>query len=211
MKTDELIRLLSQDAPVRMPLGRVLWLALAAGIAISAAVLLSTVGLRHDLTTAIETGRVAFKIGVTLVLAVVAFGLVARIGRPGVPLKPSALLLLLPLGLMVAAVGVELLVVPKDAWVARLIGRNAAFCLFFIPLLSLAPLAGFLAGLRQGAPESPGLAGAAAGLAAGAIGAALYAWHCPDDSPLFAAAWYTLAISFVIAAGYASGRRWLRW
>lgn len=211
MKTDELIRLLSQDAPVRMRLGRALALAVAAGIVASAVLLLATVGLRDDLASAIGTVRVAFKIGMTLVLAIAAFGLVSRIGKPGVPLRPWALALLLPLALMVVAVGVELLVVPQDAWAARLIGRNAAFCLFFIPVLSLAPLAGFLAALRNGAPENPGLAGAAAGLAAGAIGAALYAWHCPDDSPLFGAAWYTLAVTFVIAVGYAAGRRWLRW
>lgn len=211
MKTDELIRLLSQDAPVRMRLGRALTLAVAAGIVASAVLLLATVGLRDDLASAIGTVRVAFKIGMTLVLAIAAFGLVSRIGKPGVPLRPWALALLLPLALMVVAVGVELLVVPQDAWAARLIGRNAAFCLFFIPVLSLAPLAGFLAALRNGAPENPGLAGAAAGLAAGAIGAALYAWHCPDDSPLFGAAWYTLAVTFVIAVGYATGRRFLRW
>ena len=211
MKTDELIRLLSQDAPVRMRLARMLTLALAAGIAVSAVLLLATVGLRDDLASAIGTVRVAFKIGMTLVLAIAAFGLVSRIGKPGVPLRPWALALLLPLALMVVAVGVELLVVPQDAWAARLIGRNAAFCLFFIPVLSLAPLAGFLAALRNGAPENPGLAGATAGLAAGAIGAALYAWHCPDDSPLFGAAWYTLAVTFVIAVGYATGRRLLRW
>ncbi|GEO84360.1 MULTISPECIES: NrsF family protein [Alphaproteobacteria] len=211
MKTDDLIRLLSQDAPVRMRLGRMLALAVVAGVAVSAALLLSTVGLRDDLESAIETARVAFKIGMTLVLAIAAVGLVSRIGRPGVPLRPWALTLLLPLALMVVAVGVELVVVPKDAWAAKLIGQNAAFCLFFIPLLSLAPLTGFLAALRNGAPDNPGLAGAAAGLAAGAIGAALYAWHCPDDSPLFGAAWYTLAILLVIAAGYAVGRRLLRW
>lgn len=211
MKTDELIRLLSQDAPVRMRLGRALALAVAAGIVASAVLLLATVGLRDDLASAIGTVRVAFKIGMTLVLAIAAFGLVSRIGKPGVPLRPWALALLLPLALMVVAVGVELVVVPQDAWAARLIGRNAAFCLFFIPVLSLAPLAGFLAALRNGAPENPGLAGATAGLAAGAIGAALYAWHCPDDSPLFGAAWYTLAVTFVIAVGYATGRRLLRW
>ncbi|MBW8300831.1 MAG: NrsF family protein [Hydrogenophaga sp.] len=211
MKTDELIRLLSQDAPVRMRLGRALALAVAAGIVASAVLLLATVGLRDDLASAIGTVRVAFKIGMTLVLAIAAFGLVSRIGKPGVPLRPWALALLLPLALMVVAVGVELVVVPQDAWAARLIGRNAAFCLFFIPVLSLAPLAGLLAALRNGAPENPGLAGAAAGLAAGAIGAALYAWHCPDDSPLFGAAWYTLAVTFVMAVGYATGRRFLRW
>jgi len=59
---------------------------------------------------------------------------------------------------------------------------------------------------RQGAPEHPALAGAAAGLLAGAIGAALYATHCPDDSPLFVAVWYTLAITFITALALLQGR-----
>ncbi|HUI21148.1 MAG TPA: NrsF family protein, partial [Methylocella sp.] len=57
----------------------------------------------------------------------------------------------------------------------------------------------------------PALAGAAAGLLAGAIGAAFYATHCPDDSPLFVATWYTLAIAFVTAIGAIAGARLLRW
>jgi hypothetical protein len=55
------------------------------------------------------------------------------------------------------------------------------------------------------------MAGAAAGFAAGAIAAAIYAWHCPDDSPLFLATWYTIGIAIVTGAGALLGRRWLRW
>jgi hypothetical protein len=90
-------------------------------------------------------------------------------------------------------------------------GHNAAFCLTFIPLLSLPPLIGFLLALRSGAPQRPALAGAAAGLAAGSIAAALYAWHCIDDSPLFIATWYTIAIAAVSAIGAGIGGRYLRW
>jgi hypothetical protein len=93
----------------------------------------------------------------------------------------------------------------------RLVGTNAIFCLKSIPFLAAAPLVAVLLALRQGAPEQPALAGAAAGLFAGAIGAACYATHCPDDSPLFVAAWYTLAIGLVAAIGAIAGRRLLRW
>jgi hypothetical protein len=51
----------------------------------------------------------------------------------------------------------------------------------------------------------------AAGLAAGAIAAAIYAWHCPDDSPLFLATWYTITIAGVTVGGALLGRRLLRW
>ena len=41
--------------------------------------------------------------------------------------------------------------------------------------------------------------------------AAFYAAHCPDDSPLFVAAWYSLAVALVAAVGAATGRLTLRW
>jgi hypothetical protein len=123
----------------------------------------------------------------------------------------SAWLLALPLCALVIAVVSELTVVPKGAWGASMMGHHAAFCVFFIPVLSLVPLAGFILALKSGAPESPVLAGAVAGLAAGAVAAAIYAWHCPDDSPLFVAAWYSLAIAIVTGAGAVLGRRLLRW
>jgi hypothetical protein len=49
------------------------------------------------------------------------------------------------------------------------------------------------------------------GVFAGAIGAAIYAVHCPDDSPLFLAVWYLLGVSAVTAAGALLGPRMLRW
>ena len=210
MKTNDLISLLAEDAPVGMRLGRMLALAVAIGIVVSAALLLSTIGMRGDMAHAIETMRVIFKILVTLALAVTACILVFRIGRPGASLAVSAWLLL-PLGALVVAIASELAIVPEDAWKASMMGHHAAFCVFFIPVLSLVPLAGFMLALRNGAPESPRLAGAVAGLAAGGIAAAIYAWHCPDDSPLFVAAWYTLAIAIVTGVGALLGGRILRW
>ena len=80
-----------------------------------------------------------------------------------------------------------------------------------IPLLSAAPLIGALIALHRGAPRNPGLAGAGAGLFAGAFAASLYATHCPDDLPLFVAVWYSLAILIVMAVGALAGSRLLRW
>jgi hypothetical protein len=73
------------------------------------------------------------------------------------------------------------------------------------------PLACLVFALTESAPARPGLAGAAAGLAAIGIAVVLYAWHCPDDSPLFVAVWYSSAIAIVAAAGYLVGCRLLRW
>jgi hypothetical protein len=68
-----------------------------------------------------------------------------------------------------------------------------------------------LVALRRGAPLRPGIAGAVAGLCAGGLGAALYATHCIDDSPLFVAVWYSLAIAVVSLVGAVAGSRMLRW
>jgi hypothetical protein len=211
VKTDDLISLLAEDATVRMKLGRVMAYALVAGIAISAIILISTIGMRSDMADAMETIRVIFKIGTTLVLAVAASSLVFQVGRPAAPLKTRGLFLLLPLALVAIAVIAEMIMMPADSWRTRMMGNNARFCLTFIPVLALAPLAAFIIALRNGAPANPGLSGAVAGLAAGGIAAAIYAWHCPDDSPLFLATWYTLAIAIVSAIGYFAGRRVLRW
>ncbi|HEY0121258.1 MAG TPA: DUF1109 domain-containing protein [Rhizobium sp.] len=211
MKTDELINLLSEDAPVRMRLGRTMALALLIGAAISIALMVSTIGIRHNMQTAFETARVSFKICETLLLAILASRLVFQIGRPGVSMKARGLALLVPAALLVVALLAELFVVPEQNWQVSMVGKNAAFCVFFIPILSLAPLAGFLLALKNAAPGNPGLAGAVSGLAAGGIAAAIYAWHCPDDSPLFLASWYGLAITIVTVAGLLIGRRLLRW
>lgn len=211
MKTDDLITLMTQDAPVGMRYGRVFAIALGAGITVSALLLVGTVGLRHDMTSVFETARVLFKVALTLVLAVLAARLAVRIGRPGEETRGPALMLAVPAVLVAAAVIAELFALPVSAWRENLMGRNALFCLFFVPILSLAPFAGLFRALKKGAPQNPTAAGAAAGLAAGTIAAAIYAWHCPDDSPLFIATWYTIAIASVTAAGALLGRRLLRW
>jgi hypothetical protein len=211
MKTDDLITLLAQDAPVGQSYGRAFVLALGIGIAVSAVLLFATVGIRQDMASAVATTRVLFKITVTSVLAVIGARLAMRIGRPGAETRGPALLLAVPILMLGAAVVAELVALPTGAWRTNLLGRNALFCLFFVPALSLAPLTGLFWALRKGAPENPTFAGAAAGLAASAIAAAVYAWHCPDDSPLFLAAWYTIAIAGVSLTGALAGRSWLRW
>jgi hypothetical protein len=80
-----------------------------------------------------------------------------------------------------------------------------------VPMLAIAPLLACLYCLRQAAPASPARAGAVAGLLSGAIAAAVYALHCTDDSPLFVALWYTVAVAGVTAIGAWAGDRVARW
>ena len=75
-----------------------------------------------------------------------------------------------------------------------MMGETSRFCFVWVTLMALPPLAGALWALRGGASTRPTLSGALAGLLAGGAGAALYAIHCTEDSPLFYAVWYGLAI-----------------
>jgi len=212
VKTEDLIRALAADGATRpMPLPRVLAAALVPGVAIALMFHFTILGLRPHLLALLDEPRLLFKLCITILLAALSAVLVSRMARPGAGVHRIALLLTIVPVLLFAANIAELYALPAALWGQRLIGSNAIHCLESIPFLAAAPLFAILLALRKGAPERPALAGAAAGLLAGAIGAAFYATHCPDDSPLFVATWYTLAIAFVTAIGAIAGARLLRW
>jgi hypothetical protein len=75
----------------------------------------------------------------------------------------------------------------------------------------LPPVAALFLALRAGAPTRPAAAGAIAGLLGGGLAATLYAINCTDDSPLFVAVWYSLAIAAVSLIAAMAGRSMLRW
>jgi hypothetical protein len=212
MKTGDFITVLSSDAPApgRSP-RRALVIAAAVGVLVAGVLLMLTLQPRPDFAAAMMTMRFDFKFVVTLLLAATAFVVLRDIARPEVQRSRLRAVLFAAPVLMILAVALEMMVVPRDLWMPRLIGHNMRFCTTFIPLFSLGPLVLMLWALRRGAPANPARAGAIAGLVAGGIGAAFYAAHCFDDSPLFVAVWYTLAICFVAGLGALLGSRFLRW
>jgi hypothetical protein len=211
MRTEDLIRALAADAArPAVPVNRLLAGALLAGLALSAVLFLATLHTRTDIAIVALTPAFCFKLVVTLVLTGTSAALLSDVARPWPRAHIRGVLLIAPV-LLVAGVLFELFTAPADSWSARLVGHNATHCLSLIPLLSLAPAACLLFALRRGAPARPALAGAIAGLVGGALGASLYALTCPDDSALFVATWYTIAIAAVTAASAFIGSRVLRW
>jgi hypothetical protein len=165
---------------------------------------------RPDLSIVIVTPRVAFKFLFALTLVGAAGALAFKTTHPEA--RPSLWSVLVPvLALLATGIAAELVASSPAAWWQLLIGSNALACVTLVPLLSLLPLSAILAAMRHGAPSRPRLAGAVAGLLAGGIGAAVYAVHCPDDSPLFVAAWYGVSIAAVATLGTVLGARLLRW
>jgi hypothetical protein len=119
--------------------------------------------------------------------------------------------LLVAPALIAMAVVVELILSAPEIWQAKAVGANSLVCLISITLIGIGPLGIFLLALRHGAATRPVLAGAVAGLLAGGIAATFYAAQCTDDSPLFVAIWYTLAIGMLALTGGAIAYRIARW
>ncbi|ABD08249.1 Protein of unknown function DUF1109 [Rhodopseudomonas palustris HaA2] len=212
MDTDHFIKTLAADVPQRgRPVGQVLAAALLVALPVSAAMLLSTLGLRPDIATAIGNPFFDLKFVVTLALVLSAITVALHLSRPEATARRWNLLLLAPLAILGLAIGGEAMLPHRTSMMTRLVGHNAMQCLTAIPVVSLPLLIAALIGLRRGAPSNPTLAGALAGMIAAGLAATLYAAHCVDDSPLFVATWYTLATVIVAAIGAAAGRRVLRY
>ena len=189
-----------------------MWLwAVGLSIAIAALVFFTRLGLRSDIAVAVETPRFLFKFLVAITLAVSAFGCVRTLSRPGESWRSALLCLAVAPALLAIAVVVELFAQPSNIWSATMIGRNSVACLTYIPLIGLGPLVIFLWTLHYTAPTRPALAGSVAGLLAGGIAAAFYAARCTDDSPLFVATWYTIAVAILAILGATGANRLVRW
>jgi len=213
MKTEDVIRaMVADNASIQRPIGQTITRALGAGALAGSVVFCGLLGLRPDFAWVLaNSARFDFKLFFTIAVAACAFLLTRRLARPDGAGKTVAWAFAIPIGALAVAVVMELNALPSDRWLIHARGSNWLACMTMIPVLSLAPLIAIFYALRQGAPSSPAIAGAAGGLLAAAIGATLYATHCSDDSPLFVSIWYPIGITFVAVAGALAGRRLLRW
>jgi len=212
MDTERLIRTLAADAgQPAAPMARAWSVALAVSAVLAAIVFFMAIGPRADIAAAAETLRFLFKFVLTLALLATSFAALRALARPGASVGVALPMLLIAPSLLLVSVGAEMMLVPADQLRDRWMGNNALQCLTFIPLIGIGPLAAFLFALRHGAPTKPSLAGAVAGLVAGGLAATFYAAHCTDDSPLFVATWYPLAIAVLTIIGALAGRLFVRW
>lgn len=210
MRTDDLIAALAADTMPPPRPGPRIAAALAGGFALSALAFALGWGPRAGLASFL-TQITVFKTLLPAALAVLALALMLALIRPGaraatrggaVALGLAGLATWLLIAVLEGGSGDLMQALDKpDLWV----------CLVSVPLFSLAPLAGLIWGLRSGAATRPALTGAAAGLVAGGLGAALYSLFCVVDMALFVLPAYGTAILAVTVLGAVAGGRWLRW
>lgn len=210
MKTDALIAALAADTTPRVAPSARLARVLPVAFVVSGLMLVAFWHVRPDLAQALTSAPV-YKTLVPMVLALAALWLARGMARPEARVGAEAALVgVLGLG-MLAALVYGLSTSSLSEIGALLDTRDFENCLVSVPVLAALPLGGALWALKAGAPRSPALAGAAAGLLAGGLGAAVYSLHCPHDPLMYFLPAYGGAMLIVVALGAVIGGRVLRW
>jgi hypothetical protein len=213
MKTEDLVSLLAAGAaPVAAhAVGRRFAVAIGWGAAGALLLLLATLGLSPDLAQA--SGELMFWIKPAFAAGLALAALVAaeRLARPGMRLGLVQAALAAPVLLLWLVAAVALFNAAPTQRAELIFGETWKSCPFSIALISLPLFAATLWAMKGLAPTRLALAGAGAGLLAGALGALVYALHCPESSAPFLAVWYLLGIAIPTLAGALLGPRLLRW
>ncbi len=213
MKTDELVALLATGADAVEPraVARRHAVALAWGGSGACLLMLLLLGVRPDLRAAAALPMFWVKLAFPAGLAAAALLTAARLARPGAALGWAPAGLAAPVIALWLLAAVTLAAAAPDTRGSLLFGGSWEECLLSIPLLSAPVFVATLWAMRGLAPTRPVWAGAAAGLLAGAVGALVYALHCPEMAAPFLAAWYLLGMLIPAALGALVGPHLLRW
>lgn len=213
MKTDELILMLASGAEAVEPhaLQRRFTIALGWGAFGATLLMAIMLGVRPDLSEAVRLPMFWMKLAFPAALLAGALLATVRLSRPGVRLGRVPAALTAPVLAMWLLAAVVLFSAAPAERAHLIYGDTWASCPFNVAILSAPAFVALLWALKGFAPTRLALAGAAAGLLAGAMGASVYALHCPEmDSP-FLAIWYLLGMLIPATVGAMLGPRLLRW
>lgn len=186
--------------------------ALSWGGCATALLMVIAMGVRPDLSEAARLPMFWVKIAFPACLAAGALYAAGRLSRPGGRLGKAA-----PAALAAPVVGMwvlaafVLLAATAGERKALLFGSTWGECLLSVAVLSLPVFVAAMWAMKGLAPTRLALAGAAAGLLAGATGALIYALHCPEMQAPFLATWYLLGMLIPTGIGAFAGPRLLRW
>jgi len=213
MKTDDLISMLAQDATAVVPntLRRRYVVALGWGTFGALLVMVIGLGLRPDMATAVWLPMFWVKLALPIVLFGSALLVTFRLSRPGARLGRAPVLLVVPLlGIWLLA-AMELLGAGPAGREPLIYGDSWSVCSIYIAAVSAPAFIAAFWAMKGFAPTSPAMAGAASGLLAGTLGAAVYALHCPEMAAPFLAIWYLLGMLIPAVVGAIVGPLLLRW
>ncbi|MGH8790929.1 MAG: DUF1109 domain-containing protein [Cupriavidus necator] len=213
MKTDELVCLLAAGATAvdKNTGARRFGLALGWG-GLGAALLMAVIlGVRSDLVHVALMPMFWIKLAFPASLAAAGVFAAERLSRPGMRLGGIWAGLLVPVLLVwLMAIGAFVDAAPAQRH-ALVFGSTWASCPFNIAMLSIPVFIGVFWAMKGLAPTRLVLAGAGGGLLAGAVGAFVYAFHCPEMAAPFLGIWYIAGMAIPAMVGALLGPRLLHW
>jgi hypothetical protein len=213
MKTNDLIAMLAAEAsatPTVSPLRRCAQ-AIAAGMAVSLVLVLTLWGLNPELNALARTQAFWVKVVWLVLTCLFAAPVVMHLSRPGIAAGRGVWGIAAALLGMVMLALAQVATVDADTGIQLMLGRSWQICSASIAALSVPLLAALLWMLRGMAPTRPALAGASAGLMAGALASLVYSLHCTETAYAFVAVWYVAGIAVMAGVGALLGTRILRW
>ena len=183
----------------------------AAGVAVSVAMVGIWLGYRPDMPAAARTVMFWVKFAYVLAVGALALWAVERLARPGTEALFRILWLLLPLAAVATLAASQIAGAQAQDRMPMIMGASASVCPFLVIAIAIPPLVGLIWAVRGLAPIRLRTAGAMIGLAAGGFGGGAYALHCTEWSAPFLAIWYSLGVAGCGVLGAALGPFVLQW
>ena len=213
MRTDDLVTMLATGAGAVQPNQAARRYATAFGWgALGAALLMITlIGPRPDLAAAVLLPMFWVKLAFVACLAAASWVAALRLSRPGLQLAWVPGALAAPVLAMWLLAAIVLARADGAQRAGLFLGDTWNSCPFLVALLSAPVFAAVVWAMKGLAPTRLRLAGAAAGLLSGAVGALVYSVHCPEMEAPFIGFWYLLGTLIPATVGALLGPRLLRW
>jgi len=209
MKTDNLIKMLATGSMPVAPQAALRRFMIAMSLGLALLLMLATLGIRSDLL--LSPPMLGGKLVFALTIAITSMVAVFRLGRPGMRLGRTPVVLIAPVVAMWLLALIEVIRTPAEGRLALLLGQTWFLCPFLIAMLSVPIFIAVFWAVRELAPTRSTLTGAFSGLAAGSASAVIYSLHCPEMSALFIGTWYVLGMLIPVVAGMFIGNKCLRW
>lgn len=213
MRTADLIlRLTNGLAPIDSnSVSKRLNRSLSVGLAGSTVLLAVIYRIRSDMPELVLTAMFWIRLAFPLATLIAAMNLASRLGRPGVSVKLAWFVVALPFIAMLLVASLMLIATPRGYRLELMLGTTWRVTTANIVLLSLPSLAAVMHAMKGLAPTRLGLAGAGAGLLAGAQGSLVYCLYSSEMSVPFWGIWYVLGVVITAGIGAVFAPFYLRW
>lgn len=213
MKTDDLITMLASGGVAVEPDAAPRRFATAMGWGAFGTLLLMALwlGVRRDIAAASLLPMFWVKLALPGAVLTGALLAAVRLSRPGARVGKALWWIAAPVLAMWLLAAFTLSGAEPAARPQLIYGVSWKVCPFFIAALSVPAFVAAWWAMQGLAPTRPLWAGAAAGLAAGAVGALAYALYCPEMAAPFVGLWYLSGMLIPACVGAVLGPWLLRW